>query len=51
MPDILIDLALPRDIEPSVKKLCSCYNIDELGYESKINDEDLKAVNYHFLIY
>lgn len=44
MPDILIDLALPRDIEPSVKKLCSCYNIDELGYESKINDEDLKAV-------
>lgn len=44
-PDIVIDLAMPRDVEPEIKTLTKCCNIDELGYESKINDEELYAVH------
>ncbi len=43
-PRIIIDLSLPRDVEPSVSEICSCYNIDELGFETKINPNDLKTV-------
>jgi len=43
-PKVIIDLALPRDVEPKISEICSCYNIDELGFETKINPKDLKNV-------
>ncbi|MDO4301189.1 MAG: hypothetical protein Q4D26_07365 [Clostridia bacterium] len=44
MPEIAIDLAMPRDIDPEIKKLCNCFNIDDLGYETKIDENSLQKV-------
>lgn len=41
MPRVMIDLALPRDIEPNIKGLCKCFNIDELGYKTEIDKKSL----------
>lgn len=43
-PDIVIDLAIPRDAEPKIKSLCKCVNIDELGFDTKIDDAALSSV-------
>lgn len=41
LPDIIIDLAVPRDIEEKVSELCDCYNIDALGYKAEIDEVKL----------
>ncbi len=43
-PDILIDLAVPRDIEPLISEICECFNIDELGFKTEISSEKIDMV-------
>ncbi len=44
-PEIIIDLAVPRDVEPKINEICDCFNIDELGFETKINHKELEEVH------
>ncbi len=39
-PLIIIDLAIPRDVEPDVSNICQTYNIDELGFKTQINEDE-----------
>ena len=46
MPEIIVDLAVPRDVEPNISQLCQCFNIDELGFRESVNIyEDYEIVN------
>lgn len=43
-PKAVVDLSMPRDIEDSIGELTNCYNIDDLGIESKIDENELNTV-------
>lgn len=43
MPDMLIDLAVPRDIEPMCAELSSCYCLDDLNITPQKLDDKQKA--------
>ncbi len=46
IPEIIIDLAVPRDVEPEISSICQCINIDELGFkESSNSGRFLKVYN------
>jgi glutamyl-tRNA reductase len=44
-PSVLVDLAIPRDIEPETEKQCELYNIDSLGEHAGLDGETLERVN------
>lgn len=44
-PQVLIDLAIPRDIEPEIESVCELYNIDSLGEKTGIDEETLAKVS------
>lgn len=35
LPEYMVDLALPRDIQPQIGELTSLYNVDDLGFDVK----------------
>lgn len=45
-PKAIIDIAMPRDIDPNIftYNQIECYNIDNLGIEYKISDDDMKKI-------
>jgi len=43
-PEFIIDLAVPRDVEPKISELCRCFNIDELGFEFNIDKDKLDII-------
>ncbi len=43
-PDIVIDLAVPRDVEALISKECECFNIDEFGYKTEISSEKIDII-------
>jgi len=43
-PEIIIDLAVPRDVEPLISKLCKCFNIDELGFKTEVSPEKINVI-------
>lgn len=44
LPKLMIDLAMPRDIEEKVCELCEVKNINELGFETKVDEQTLNKV-------
>lgn len=43
-PKVAIDLAVPRDIEPSCAALMRCYDTDTLGTGGETNEEAIRAL-------
>ena len=43
-PQIMIDLAMPRDIEEKAGELCEVKNINELGFKTEVDEETLNRV-------
>ncbi len=43
-PDIVIDLAVPRDVEALISKECECFNIDEFGFKTEISSEKIDII-------
>lgn len=45
LPEVIVDLAVPRDVESSVGGLCGCVSIDELGDGLSIDKKKLFKVH------
>ncbi len=47
-PKVIMDIAMPRDIDPKIFEFnqIECYNIDNLGIEYKISNEDLQKIYF-----
>ena len=44
VPELMIDLAMPRDIDAAVGELCIVKNINELGFKTDVDEETLSRV-------
>ena len=44
IPELMIDLAMPRDIDAAVGELCTVKNINELGFKTDVDEETLSRV-------
>lgn len=44
IPSLMVDLAMPRDIDEAVNTVCTLKNINELGFQTEVDEDTLSRV-------